>query len=94
MKKIEVGAIGIIKNKFDESADPFEIKKEVSEIIINEEYEDGLFKLEESEYIDVLFHFHLSESYKLFTNIYTGEKKGVFASRSPKKTQHHWKYYL
>ena len=85
MRKIEVEPIGIVKNKFNESADPFEIKKEISEIIINAEYEDGLFKLEESEYIDVLFHFHLSDNYKLVTNIYTGEKKGVFASRSPKR---------
>lgn len=77
--------IGIIRSKFKESANPGEMKKHESIIKISEDMVDGLFKIEDSEYIDIIFSFHLSNDYKLKLPTFTGEVKGVFASRSPKR---------
>lgn len=82
---INLKEIGIIKSHFKKQDDPFKMREFESTIEIKEEFKDGLFKLEESEYIDVLFYFHKSEDYDLITTTYFGEKKGVFASRSPRR---------
>jgi formylmethanofuran dehydrogenase subunit E len=77
--------IGVVKSAFIESADPFKIRESESIIEIKKEYEDGLYRLEESEYIEVIFCFHKSENYDLKLNNYYGEHKGVFATRSPRR---------
>ena len=82
---INLKEIGIIRSHFKKQDDPFKMREFESTIEIKEEFKDGLFRLEESEYIDVLFHFHKSEDYDLITITYFGERKGVFASRSPRR---------
>jgi tRNA-Thr(GGU) m(6)t(6)A37 methyltransferase TsaA len=82
---IKIRPIGTVKNKFKESTDPFVMRKNKSKIIINPEFEDGLYRIEESVYIDITFHFHKSEGYRLKGPIYNGNVKGVFASRSPRR---------
>jgi formylmethanofuran dehydrogenase subunit E len=82
---IEIKPIGYVKNKFDAPADPFEMVKHESTIIINEGLEEGLFDIESSPFIDIIFSFHKSDSYKLRIKNYYNEDKGVFASRSPKR---------
>ena len=77
--------IGIIKSHFKKQDDPFKMKEYESIIEIKEEFKDGLYRLEESEYIEVLFYFHKSKDYDLITTTYFGEEKGVFASRSPRR---------
>lgn len=79
----EIQEIGVVKNNFSVPDDPFKMKKEKSTIIIHEKYEDGLYKIDNIEYIQVLFYFHKSEGCtELIGPIYTGETKGVFVSRS------------
>lgn len=82
---ITISPIGIVKNGFTQAADPFEMKKHESRIIVFQEFQEGLFKIEQSEFIDITFHFHKSEGYNLQGPIYDGEVKGVFASRSPRR---------
>lgn len=79
--------IGSVRNKFKaaEPADARLMKKEISYIDIKNEFSEGLYKLENSKYIDVVFNFHLSEGYEIKTHTYSGEYKGVFASRSPRR---------
>jgi formylmethanofuran dehydrogenase subunit E len=83
MRTIE--EIGIVKSKFKESADPFEMRKHESTILIDKKYEEGLFRLEENRYIQVLFLFDRSADYTLIGPRYHGDVKGVFASRSPRR---------
>lgn len=83
-KEIKVPVIGYVKSKFPESTNPVIMRREESLIIINEEFEPGLFKIEDSKLIDIMFCFHKSDGYKLKTHTFTGEYKGVFASRSPR----------
>ncbi|MBN2443873.1 MAG: SAM-dependent methyltransferase [Spirochaetales bacterium] len=77
--------IGKIKSRFTEKEDPFVMRKHESRIILNEEFTEGLYRLAENSYIRVIFGFHLSTGYSLKGPVYTGEIKGVFASRSPNR---------
>ncbi len=82
---INIQQIGTVRNRFKEPANPGEMKKNESIIEIDENMVEGLFKIEDSEYIDIVFTFHLSNDYKLKLPTFTGEVKGVFASRSPRR---------
>ena len=77
--------IGIVRSKFTEPANPEIMKEQECLIEIFQDFEEGLFKIELSDYLEVYFQFHLSEGYKLKTNTFTGEYKGVFATRSPRR---------
>jgi formylmethanofuran dehydrogenase subunit E len=82
---MKIEKIGTVKSKFKESADPFEMRKHESTIVIEEQYTDGLFRIEDSRYIQVLFLFDRSSDYTLKGPRYHGDVKGVFASRSPRR---------
>lgn len=81
----KINPIGKIESNFTQPADPFEMKKHESVIIINKEYEEGLFDIESNTHLEVFFVFHLSDGYKLKHINYFNEEKGVFAARSPKR---------
>lgn len=82
---IELSIIGYVHSLFDEPQSPGIIKKQPSVISVFPEFEDGLWKLKESRYLEIIYLFHLSDHFKLHTNTFTGEIKGVFASRNPKR---------
>lgn len=84
---VELQRIGTVRSKFPEAqpADARKMKKEISFIDVDEKFSEGLYKLERSEFIDVIFHFHKSEGYELKTHTYSGDYKGVFATRSPER---------
>ncbi|MBN1412368.1 MAG: SAM-dependent methyltransferase [Spirochaetales bacterium] len=75
--------IGRVESGFKEMADPFVMRKKESGIVLAKEYTEGLYRLSESRYIQVVYGFHLSKGYSLKGPVYSGEIKGVFASRSP-----------
>ena len=77
--------IGTVRSRFKEKADPFEMRKWESTLAIRQEFEDGLYRLEESPYIQVVFGFHRADEYRLQQKTYSGQVKGVFASRSPRR---------
>ncbi len=79
----DIREIGVVHNDMTEPMDPHEMRQEESVIEIHERYADGLYRIEDSRYIQVVFHFHRSESYELRGPTYSGGVKGVFASRSP-----------
>ena len=82
---IQLQDIGYIKSSFNEKADPFLMKEKISSVVVNKEFEEGLYDIESNRYIQILFQFHLSDSYKLKGRWYFGDEKGVFASRSPNR---------
>jgi formylmethanofuran dehydrogenase subunit E len=77
--------IGTVKSSFTEPGDPFEMRKKESSIIIDNEFKEGLYRLGESKYIQVIYGFHLFTDYTLKGPTYFDEVKGVFASRSPRR---------
>lgn len=81
--KINIPYIGFVKSKFDEPANPGIMREAESELTIFEAYAEGLFKTELSDYLEIYFHFDKAEPFQLKTYTYTGDYKGVFATRSP-----------
>ena len=82
---ISIQKIGYVESSFNEKADPFLMKEKESLIVIDKKFEEGLYDIESNKYLQILFHFHLSESYNLKGRWYFGDEKGVFASRSPNR---------
>lgn len=80
--------IGFLHNSCQESRTPEEIKKEISEIEVLPPFREGLEGIEQCEYLDVVFGFHQEKCIELQTRIRTGEMKGIFATRSPKRPNH------
>ena len=80
--------IGFVHNTCTTSQAPEFIKKEISEIEILPEYSECLQDIEQAEYLDLVFSFHHEKRTELVTRIRSGEMKGVFASRSPKRPNH------
>lgn len=80
---IEMEVIGEVKNDFKEPTELDKIREKESLIIVKEKYEEGLYRIEERDHLQVVFYFHLSAGYKLKAPRHNGEIRGVFASRSP-----------
>ncbi len=86
METFKFYPIGIVRNDFDEPVDYRKIKEKNSVIEIFDDYSDALLGIDEYDYLDIVFHFHKSES-KLQTTTFNKPDvlRGVFASRSPKR---------
>lgn len=85
MSTIKITPIGIVQNSFNEPVSHHEIKKQQSIIEIDNKYSEALLNIENCEFIDIIFYFHKSETDTLSGKIYSGETRGVFASRSPRR---------
>jgi len=82
---VNIEEIGQVRSQYDEPVGPEEMRGAESTILVYSEYEDGLYGIESSDYLQVLFGFHLSEDYSLIGPRRNGKKRGVFASRSPNR---------
>lgn len=90
MKEITFIPIGIIHSPFKESVgmpiQPAGAKGIKGTIEIFEEFKEGLKDLDGFSHIVLLFHFHLSQSYKLLVHPYMEDKiRGVFSTRAPRR---------
>jgi formylmethanofuran dehydrogenase subunit E len=56
-----------------------------SQVIVFDEYAEGLFKTELCDYLLILFHFDRVEEFQLKTYTRSGNYKGVFATCSPRR---------
>lgn len=82
---MEVKEIGRVKSKYKEPVGPDEMKKSKSIIEIKEEFADGLDKIENYEYLQIVFYFHKSEGFDLISTRRKGPPRGLFTSRSPRR---------
>lgn len=82
---MEIKPVGIVKNNFEYPVNHHEIKKDQSIIVVEEEYNEALSNIEFCKYLDIVFYFHKSEKGSLSGQIHSGETRGVFASRSPRR---------
>ncbi|MCK8828394.1 tRNA (N6-threonylcarbamoyladenosine(37)-N6)-methyltransferase TrmO [Natroniella acetigena] len=82
---MEFEVVGTVESKFKEPVGPDKMRQEESTIVIKPEYEEGLYRIEDNDYLQVVFQFHLSDGYKLKAPRRHGKERGVFASRSPRR---------
>lgn len=83
---VKVYPIGVVRNGQERSKLPFGVKKkaDVSEIILLESQRPFMFKLDDEDYITVIFYLHRSRPVKsVFRRGIDGKEVGVFASRTP-----------
>lgn len=52
---MNVQIIGSVINEFQEPVDPDIMRESVSKILIKPEFEDGLYKIEDNDYIQIIF---------------------------------------
>ncbi len=82
--RIEISPIGFVQNRFNTPPEKSEqIRREKSKIILFPKYAEGLYRIEEHEYLEIIFHFDRSEGYSLKCKTPHWGIKGVFACRSP-----------
>lgn len=81
-------AIGIVRNTCKSPDEAESLKKQISIIEVDEKYSEALYKTGVNEYLDIVFYFHKSPESKAASwrgRTITGEEKGAFASRSPRR---------
>ncbi|MFP4021804.1 MAG: tRNA (N6-threonylcarbamoyladenosine(37)-N6)-methyltransferase TrmO, partial [Halanaerobium sp.] len=82
---MEIKKIGEVRSKYKKPVGPDEMKQSKSIIEVEAEYLDGLDKIENYEYLQILFYFHKSEGYDLISKRRKGPERGLFTSRSPRR---------
>ncbi len=90
MKTIEFKSIGTIHSPFKDlegmPIQPVGAREIKGEIVINDEYKDGLKDLDGFSHIILIYHLHLSKEYKLEVKPFLDtEKRGIFATRAPNR---------
>lgn len=88
MEPVKVQPIGYVKNKLGRR--PYnEWRDTLSEIIISEEYQDALYRLDEFSHIEILFYIHEMDR-EFSTRIHPTRNPeyplmGAFATRTPNR---------
>ena len=89
MNKIttELKIIGIIHSPYKKTEDvPRKCRKEISEIEIYKEYEEGLTDIEGFTHIHIYYWLHKSKGYDLMVNTpWDTTPHGLFTTRSPRR---------
>ncbi len=85
MESYQIIPVGVVLNEFNEPTDHNTIKEKLSTILIDDQFSNALLKIEECEYLDIIFYFHKSDGVILTGKTHTGDERGVFASRSPRR---------
>lgn len=81
----DVTPVGTVERDTAERVPPKELRDEESTIVIDPEFEDGLYRIEENDHLVIVFHLHLSDDYTLRGDRLYGTERGVFACRSPNR---------
>lgn len=84
---MQIAVIGRVYNEWNE-ARPFEaeaIRNSVSTIVVDREYADGLYRIEEYSELNIIWYFDRSVGYELRTTTRSGAYRGVFACCSPRR---------
>lgn len=82
---LDLTQIGTVRSDFETPVGPDEMRDHESEIIIEEGLTEGLYRIEDSDYLNVLFYLHESGEYTLRGPRRHGTELGLFACRSPNR---------
>jgi tRNA-Thr(GGU) m(6)t(6)A37 methyltransferase TsaA len=83
--KLELEPIGIVHSPYRNRYEaPRQGREEVSEIVVFDEYEEGLKDIEGFSHLHILYYLHKSRGYSLSVKTpWDAEPHGLFATRSP-----------
>jgi len=85
--KVKIKPVGIIRSPYKSIGEiPREYESAIGEVIVSEEYEQGLQDIEGFSDLIILWIFHKSKGYSLLVKpIYHEGLRGVFATRHPNR---------
>ena len=83
--EFDLTRIGTVRSDFVERADPDEMRAHESRIVVEEAFEEGLYRIEDNDYVTILFYLHESDDYTLRGPRRYGVERGTFACRSPNR---------
>ncbi|WP_181685180.1 tRNA (N6-threonylcarbamoyladenosine(37)-N6)-methyltransferase TrmO [Halorhabdus salina] len=81
--KFNVTQIGTVHSEFDEPADPDAMREVASTIVVDEAYEEALYRIEDSDHLKIVFYIHEADEPTLRGPRRYGVERGTFACRSP-----------
>jgi tRNA-Thr(GGU) m(6)t(6)A37 methyltransferase TsaA len=86
--KLELEPIGIVHSPYRNRYEaPRQGREEVSEIVVFDEYEEGLKDIEGFSHLHILYYLHKSRGYSLSVKTpWDSESHGLFATRSPHRS--------
>lgn len=82
---IDATPVGVVETDADAPDPPADRHERETTVVIDSEYEDGLYRIEENDHVVVVFHLHESDGYTLRADRRYGSERGVFNSRSPNR---------
>ncbi len=85
---LTVRPVGYVRNGyFEPQAVPKDYRQQISRIIIDQDFEEGLYRIEEEKKIAVIGYLHRAEKYSLIRERRGrgGEIYGVFVCRTPRR---------
>lgn len=82
---IDATPIGVVETDADAPDPPADRRERETTVVVDTEYEEGLHRIEENDYLVVVFHLHESDGYTLRGDRRYGSERGVFNSRSPNR---------
>jgi tRNA-Thr(GGU) m(6)t(6)A37 methyltransferase TsaA len=90
MNEIVYRPIGVIQSPFktpeDAPIQPRYARQAEGQVVLEDQYAEGLSDLQDFSHIILLYHLHLSESYSLRVTPYLDDqKRGLFATRAPRR---------
>ncbi|MFW5955851.1 MAG: TrmO family methyltransferase domain-containing protein [Halorhabdus sp.] len=77
--------IGTVHSEFADPADPAEMREKDSTIVVDPAYAEGLYRIEDNDYLKIVFYLHESGEYTLRGPRRYGVERGTFACRSPNR---------
>ncbi|MBN2121256.1 MAG: tRNA (N6-threonylcarbamoyladenosine(37)-N6)-methyltransferase TrmO [Candidatus Omnitrophica bacterium] len=81
--RIKLSPIGFIQNRYSRLSKKVHIRAKRSKIVLLPEYAEGLYRIKQDKYLEVIFYFHKSKGYRLVCQTPHWGVRGVFACRSP-----------
>ncbi|MFW6437091.1 MAG: tRNA (N6-threonylcarbamoyladenosine(37)-N6)-methyltransferase TrmO [Halococcoides sp.] len=77
--------IGTVESEFEEPADPAAMRERESTVVVDPDYAAGLYRIEESDHLQIVFYIHEAEEPTLRGPRRYGVERGTFACRSPNR---------
>ena len=83
--KLDINELGFVLSNFTLPTDQFIMKKHISWIVVHKKFSEALEKIEENDYLHVIYKFHLVNDFLTKDTSYNGIERGVFASRCSRR---------
>ena len=81
----DITHVGTVHSDFEEPSDPDAMRDAESTIVIDAEYEEALYRIEDNDHLKAVFYIHQADEPTLRGPRRYGVERGTFACRSPNR---------